>query len=404
MAVTRTLSERRLVIVIGAVVLVDTMFYAAIAPLLPSLARSLHMSKLAAGVMTAGYPAGTLVGSLPGGVLAVRAGPKRTVYAGLALLAVSTLGFGLLNDVAWLDAARFVEGVGGACSWAGGLAWIVAEAPAQRRGGLIGSALGAAIAGSLFGPVVGTVANAVGRAAAFSAVVVLSLALIDQARRLPLEHTASGQGAAELLVSVRERAVRWGMWLMVLPAIVSGLLNVLGALRLHRLGASVPAIGATFLVASALEALTSPGVGRLSDRRGRVVPMRAGLVAVAGLLACFTLPSRALLLAALIVATAVALAAFWAPSMAMLSDAAEATGLDQALAAAVMNLAWAGGQIVGSAAGGAVAKAAGDGVPMAAAAVACGATLLALARSRPRPARGSRSTRWSGTAGRRRRR
>ena len=45
--------ERRLVLVIGAIVFVDTMFYAAIAPLLPDLAHQLHLSKLSAGAMTA---------------------------------------------------------------------------------------------------------------------------------------------------------------------------------------------------------------------------------------------------------------------------------------------------------------------------------------------------------------
>jgi MFS family permease len=110
-------TERRLVLVIGAIVFVDTMFYAAIAPMLPSLAHQLHLSKRSAGLMTAGYPLGTLIGSIPGGVLAARAGPQFTVCAGLALLACSTLCFGWLQDAAALDAARFVEGVGGACSW-----------------------------------------------------------------------------------------------------------------------------------------------------------------------------------------------------------------------------------------------------------------------------------------------
>ena len=130
-------------LVVGAVVFVDSMFYAAIAPLLPALARELHLSKLSAGVMTASYPIGTLAGSLPGGILAVRAGPKATVCAGLALLACSTVAFGFLSSAPALDAARFVEGLGGACSWAGGLAWIIAEAAPERRGGLIGGALGA---------------------------------------------------------------------------------------------------------------------------------------------------------------------------------------------------------------------------------------------------------------------
>jgi MFS family permease len=380
------------VLVVGAVVFVDTMFYAAIAPLLPSLAHSLHLTKLSAGVMTAGYPAGTLVGSLPGGIFAVRVGPKRTVYAGLVLLGVSTLAFGFLEQVAWLDVARFVEGLGGACSWAGGLAWIVAEAPAQRRGGLIGAALGAAIAGALFGPVIGTIAGAVGRGAAFSGVVALSVALMDQARRLPLAHEASGQGLGHLVRVVRARRAIWAIWLVALPAAISGVLNVLGPLRLHRFGLGAVAIGATFLASASLEAAVSPVVGWLSDRHGRIVPLRIGLTGVVALLACFTLPSSGLVLAVVIVATAVGLGWFWAPAMALLADVAAAGGLQQGLAAAVMNLAWATGQIAGSGAGGAAAKAAGDAIPTAAAAILCAVSLLLLGGLR---APGRPAPRWS---------
>ena len=294
---SRHAAERRLVIVVGAVVFVDTMFYAAIAPLLPGLAHSLHLSKLSAGVMTAAYPLGTLAGALPGGVLAVRVGPKRTVYAGLALLAGSTLAFGFLDNPALLDLARFVEGLGGACSWAGGLAWIVAEAAPERRGGLIGGALGAAIAGALLGPVIGTIATAIGRGPAFSAVVLLSLVLMIEAGRLPAVRSESRQGVRDLGRSLRDRGVVTGMWLVTLPAIASGLLNVLGPLRLHGLGAAAAAIGATFLAGAAIEALLSPVLGRLSDRRGRLLPLRFGLGGAAVLLACFALPQSAALLA-----------------------------------------------------------------------------------------------------------
>src|ERR1700761_9544303 len=100
------MSLRRLVWVVGAVVFADTLFYSVIAPLLPQLSHELHMSKLAAGVMTAGYPAGMLVVSLPGGLLAMRAGPRFTLCVGLALMALSTLAFGLLHSVAALDLAR----------------------------------------------------------------------------------------------------------------------------------------------------------------------------------------------------------------------------------------------------------------------------------------------------------
>ncbi len=373
-------SLRRLVLIIGAIVFVDTMFFAAIAPLLPALSHQLSLSKLSAGLMTASYPLGTLAGALPGGVLAARAGPRFAVCAGLTLLAGSTLAFGFLNNAVLLDAARFVEGVGGACSWAGGLAWIVAEAPPDRRGALIGGALGAAIGGALFGPIIGTIATATGRGAAFSGVVVIAGVLIVLARRLPSSHVPSRQGMRELRAAVAERPVAVGMWLVALPAMASGMLNVLGPLRLHRFGAAAAAIGATYLVAAGIEAMISPLIGRLSDRRGRLLPLRFGLALAAGLLACFTVPGTALGLAALVVAIAAALGGFWAPAMAMLSDAAERTGLDQGLAAALMNLAWAGGQIAGSGGGGAVAKSAGDAVPMVAAAALCLTTLTLLGR------------------------
>jgi hypothetical protein len=57
-------------LLVGAIVLVDTMFYAAITPLLPDLADELDLGKNGAGVLAGAYAAGTLIGALPGGWLA----------------------------------------------------------------------------------------------------------------------------------------------------------------------------------------------------------------------------------------------------------------------------------------------------------------------------------------------
>src|SRR5687767_13839947 len=101
------------------------MFYAAVVPLLPTYQDDLGLSKAAAGVLSASYAAGTLTAAIPSGYLAARIGARRTLIVGMALLAVSSVAFGFANEVALLDAARFLQGVGGACSWAGGLAWLV---------------------------------------------------------------------------------------------------------------------------------------------------------------------------------------------------------------------------------------------------------------------------------------
>ena len=57
---------RRLFLLVAAVVRVDTAFYAAITPLLPHYADELDLSKTAAGVLSASYAAGTLVGGPAG--------------------------------------------------------------------------------------------------------------------------------------------------------------------------------------------------------------------------------------------------------------------------------------------------------------------------------------------------
>src|SRR5262249_62117143 len=86
------------------------------------------------------------------------------------------------------------------------------------------------------------------------------------------------------------------------------------------------------------------------------------------------------------VAIVAALALFWAPASALVSDEAEAIGLDQGLAAALMNLAWAGGQVIGGGLGGAFADAAGDGAAYAVLVAACLLSLGLVVRHAPAPA------------------
>jgi len=96
--------------------------------------------------------------------------------------------------------------------------------------------------------------------------------------------------------------------------------------------------------------------------------------------------TRRLVLAGGAVATVAVLAVFWAPAMALASDAAEATGLDQGFAGGIVNLAWAGGQVVGGTGGAALAQATSDAVPYTVLALLSALALLGVARSRREPA------------------
>jgi MFS family permease len=353
---------RRLVVLVGAIVLVDTMFYAAITPLLPKLADELDLGKNGAGVLTGSYAAGTLLGSLPAGWMIARAGVKVTVLTGLALMSLAGFAFAFGNAIAVLDAARFLQGVGGACSWAGGMAWVSAEAPRERRGAMLGSAMAAAIFGVQLGPVVGAVASGIGQEIAFSSTVAFGVALGVAAWATPGPEAAEEEALATPAAALRNGRMLAGMWLTALPSAAFGVLDVLAPLRLDALGASALALGLTFFAAAGVEAIVNPLVGRYTDRGGARTIVRVGLTATVAALVVVQLPGTAVGMALVVIAVSGLLGVLWVPAMGLLTGGAEEIGLDHGYAFAYFNLAWAAGFSLGSVAGGSLAEATADAV------------------------------------------
>ena len=375
---------RGLLAFVCLVVFVDTLFYAAITPILPELSDEYGLSKTAAGVLAAAYPAGTFLGALPGGWLAARVGTRPTVLVGLGLLVASSVVFAFADSIVVLDVARFVQGIGGAASWAGALGWLIGAAPRERRGELIGTALAAAIIGALFGPVLGAAAGALGQAPVFAAVAAMGAGMMVWALRLRAAQPEGDSRVSTLLASLGDRRVLAGMWLTTLPGVLFGALAVLGPLRMDELGAGATGIAAAWLIAAALEAIVNPLVGRLSDRRGRLIPSIAGVTGGGLVMLALPWPNSAWVLGGLVILAAPAIGTLWTPAMAMLSDGAEAFGVDQGFAFALVNLAWATGQTAGAAGSARLADAAGDRVPYLVLAGVCLLTLTLLVRRRDR--------------------
>lgn len=348
---------------VAAIVLVDTMFYAAISPLLPYYVHHFHMATSQAGVLAASYAAGTLIGSIPAGWLAGRAGVRRTIISGLGLMIVASLAFGFAASPGALDVARFVQGLGGAASWAAGLAWLIERAPAGRRGEMIGTSLAAAIAGALLGPVLGTVAVATTPRFAFSAIAALGFGLLIWTLTESPPAPAGTTGLDGLAFALRDRSVLTGMWLTTLAALLYGTLSVLAPLRLSQLGASNATIGLAFVCGAALAAASSPLVGRASDRYGWRRPILAGLCLAAVWALLLTLPHTVALLFGLVVVADGLFGVPYSPAGAMISAGAEHVGLGQAYGFGLFNLAWAAGQVVGGAGSAGLAQATADAVP-----------------------------------------
>jgi MFS family permease len=361
---------RRLLLLVSVLVFVDTMLYAALTPLLPHFADELGLSKLRAGILVGAYPAGALIGGLPGGAAAARLGPRRAVIVGLVGMGLASLGFAVADSFWTLFAARFVQGLGSAFTWAGAFAWLLAASPRDRRGQLIGSAMGAAVFGALFGPVIGAAAALVGRAEIFAGLAALSVVLIAATLRLeptPVEHPS----AAAIGRALRDYRFGSGLGLMALASLVFGILAVLGPLRLSAAGWGAAAIGAIWLVGAALETVGSVLVGRLIDRRGKLLPVRFSLAFGAALVLGLAAGPGAWVYAPLIVLCAATFGVLFTPAFALIADGAESVALPQGMAFGFMSAAWATGAFVGPAAAGAIAGATGDWIPFVLGAVLC---------------------------------
>jgi predicted MFS family arabinose efflux permease len=369
---------RALLIYVSVLSLVELSFYTALTPLLPHYTHVAGLSKAGAGILVAAYPAGTLIAALPSGLLVARLGDRKVVLLGLVLMGVSTFVFGWSSVAYVLDAARFVQGLGGSCIWAAGLAWLATAGPPERRGELIGTALGAAVGGALLGPVIGAVGSRVGTGPVFSAAGVADALLIVAAFALPPPgEPDEQQGLRAAWPALRDSHVSAGLWLTALAGMAFGLVDVLAPLRLSRLGVSATLIGLTFLLAAAIEAGLSPLIGRLADRRGPLVSVRISLASsvVVSLLAPVLAPAAVLI--TLLVVGLPAYGSLFTPSMSMTSGGAHRLSLNQGLAFGLINLAWAVGQGIASAGGGAIAQATEDLVPYSMLAAVCLATLLA---------------------------
>ena len=376
---------RRLVAVISAIVFLDAMLFGALIPLVPAYVDDFDLTKLQAGLLVGAFGAGAILGGIPGGIVAGRVGPKNAVISGLLLLAFATFGLALADSPGTVGIARFLQGLSSALTWAGALSWVTVSTPRALRGQLLGTVFGIAVLGAILGPMVGAIAKLVGFRAGFIGIGLIALLLAGAALLQPrpgLEHIEPGA----VRRAFADPAFVAGLWLNALPALFFGVLDVLAPLALDAGGYGVVAIGAVFLVAGLIETALNPLLGRLSDRRGRLLPIRWALCAsiVVGVLLAFA--ESPAVIAVLAVAGALSFGGFYTPGIALVSDRAEIAALAQGLAFGVMNTAWAAGALVGPTLGGGLADLLGDAAPYLLCSALCAGTLATITvRVRAKP-------------------
>ena len=378
---------RRLLAVVSITVFTDTMLFSAIVPLIPILTDTYELSKLEAGILVAAYGAGAVVAGIPSGLLASRIGPKRTVIIGLIVLALSTLAFSFGSSAFELGAARFTQGIASAVTWSGALAWLTLTTPREHRGKMLGIVFSFAVLGFIVGPAIGAIAELGSARWTFIAIALITVAVAALAASFPAGRTDTRHPHA-LRRTVRDVNFLSAVWLTVVPALMLGVVDLLVPLALDDADWGTVAIAATFIVAALIEVALAPSIGGFSDRRGRLAPIRAGLVLLVIAAVGLAAATSPYLIAVLVTGASIAASVIYTPSTALISDRAEAGKIPQALAFGFMNSSWALGVMIGPALGGALAGALGDPAPYILSGVLALGTLLFVSRPgfMPRPA------------------
>ncbi len=379
---------RRLVLLISALMVLDTISFAAVIPLLPHYRQELGLSPFSAGVLLASYSAAVLLFAVPSGRLSDVLGPKRMSAAGAVSLMVGLALMAVAHSFALLLVARVLQGAADAVAWSAGIAWVSSASPAEKRGGRIGLVQAAASIGFIAGPAIGAIAvSGVGIAPTFLALsglaaVLLMLVLATPAPRQPLEEGARPAIAPVLAACLRQSLIAASMIVIFVAAIVGGALQLLVTLQLADGGMSGSRIGVVYTVGAVLASAVAVLSGRGGDRFGRI-PLAVGGTAVLGaMVATLALPLSVPWFVVLVIIVFGLEAVLYATAYPLSVDGADRSAIGHGVVLGIVNLSWGIGAVIGPLAAPGLSHLAGsDGAYVLLAVFSLGACLVVRAKT-----------------------
>lgn len=360
---------------------VDTLLYCLLVPLLPRYAASMGLGPLKVGLLFGCYAVALLLATFPIARIADRYGRRAPMLWGLAGLAFTTLAFAYSRNYLVLLLARSLQGVAGAATWLPGMALVADHWPSGERGKAMGFAFAGANLGLLLGPPLsGFLDKMYGPLAPFH--LGIALVVLDALGRIFL--LTDGEPVREPPIPWKtllgNRVVRIFAAAMIVASGTWALLESALPLDMDaRLKLDARAIGLLFAGMALAHALTSPLMGKLSDRIGRTKVLRIGL-----LLSLLLLPLPALLpspwtIAAAMAAFGVATSFVISPCSPAVADQVERMG-SQSFASgfSILNLSYSCGMMAGPLAGGLMIQFLGLPISLLLVGLGLGVFLLAL--------------------------
>ncbi|WP_291272075.1 MFS transporter [Geothrix sp.] len=338
---------------------VDMLLYYLLVPLLPRYARDLQLNQMEVGILFGSYAVALLLATFPVALLTDRYGRRGTMLWGLAGLMVTTLVFAVSKQYWLLVLARFLQGVAGAATWLPGMALLADHFPAESRGKAMGTAFAAANLGVLIGPPLsGFLDQHGGPSTPFLlGAVLVALDAAGRAFLLPVTEPKRGP-KLPFRQLLSNRTIRVFAGAMALGSCLWALLESTLPLDFNRrLGQSPTQIGLCFAAAAVAHTLTSPLMGRLSDRIGRARVLRVGLVLAAILLPLPALLPRSWMVVVAMMGLGSTASFIMSPCSPAVADQVERLGSQSfASAFSILNLAYSVGMMVGPLVGGALVQ------------------------------------------------
>lgn len=278
-----TLNIRMLVISYYLPSVLHAFANAMLAPVFPLYVRDYGISYALVGVVLSAAAMGGLFMDLPASLVMRRMGRKRTMLAGITLMATSSAALFFVGDIQLVIAVRVAGGVGGALFMLSRHAYITTAIKTRARGRAIAALGGSARIGAFLGPVIG---GLIASSFSFQAVF-LACAALQAVSGLLILLWLQDQNVSRKLTAEKWRQMGTALrdtWRQITPAIVGrvsaivirrGRGIIVPLFASEALGLDVAAIGFIVTAGAIAEVLLVVPAGLVMDRFGRrwaVVP------------------------------------------------------------------------------------------------------------------------------------
>jgi multidrug resistance protein len=330
----------------------DIVAYSVAVPVLPDLSRRLGASPTMIGFLFASFGVTLLIVSIPMGAASDRMGRKAPLVGGMVALAAATLLFAYSNGLAWLFAARMVQGAADAVTWVVGFALIADLYGPDERGRVSGIVMSGTSVAVMVGPTIGGwLYEAGGIRAPF--LTVAALAAVGSAGfcflsiAAPRAHTEP----VPLGVVLRSPAVAiCAAVVIAVSATITMLEPVLPLFLEGTLGLGPARVGVVFGSGAVASTILHPIIGRLTDRWGGRRLMMTGLMLVACTLPLLGVTVSYLVTIACFVLNTIAMALVITPSLTYMAEAVSTAGAGSfGVGYGLYNMAWGVGLLGGPA-------------------------------------------------------